>query len=203
MIHTIRPRLPTAEQLLPYLTRIDESGVYSNDGPLVRNLEQRLNGVAVSSATLGLELAAGAIFKKGRPVRVSALTYPATILAIMRAGLKPIICDVDETTWALANIDDHSVPTAPYGLLTPEMQKAPLIDAAGVNPFISVAGENDATMVFSLHATKVLPAGEGGLVRALQPIRGIVARDRNFGWDTTIKAIGTNAKMSEYHAAVM
>ncbi|HEV3190202.1 MAG TPA: DegT/DnrJ/EryC1/StrS family aminotransferase, partial [Polyangiaceae bacterium] len=57
----------------------------------------------------------------------------------------------------------------------------------------------------SLHATKVLGTGEGGFVVSTDP--ALVRRVRmtsNFGIDSTHRAnfAATNAKMSEYHAAV-
>jgi dTDP-4-amino-4,6-dideoxygalactose transaminase len=59
--------------------------------------------------------------------------------------------------------------------------------------------------VVSLHATKVLGTGEGGFVISTDPT--LVRRVRlasNFGLDPNRQAVvaATNAKMSEYHAAV-
>src|SRR5687768_5876546 len=41
-IPVLRPMLPCAERVLPYLKRIDETRLYSNYGPLSRELERRL-----------------------------------------------------------------------------------------------------------------------------------------------------------------
>ena len=41
-IPVLRPLLPRAERLLPYLRRIDETRIYSNHGPLSGELERRL-----------------------------------------------------------------------------------------------------------------------------------------------------------------
>ena len=41
-IPVLRPLLPTAERLLPYLSRIDASRCYTNWGPLVSEFEGRL-----------------------------------------------------------------------------------------------------------------------------------------------------------------
>jgi len=41
-IPVLRPKLPAAENLLPYLQRIDQSRIYSNQGPLSCELQQRL-----------------------------------------------------------------------------------------------------------------------------------------------------------------
>jgi len=43
-IPVLRPLLPAAERLLPYLRAIDASRVYSNHGPLVTGLARRLAG---------------------------------------------------------------------------------------------------------------------------------------------------------------
>lgn len=56
--------------------------------------------------------------------------------------------------------------------------------------------------VFSLHATKSLPAGEGGLVLGEKDFLDRVRRLANFGLrDGLVIEVGTNAKMSEFHAA--
>jgi len=77
-----------------------------------------------------------------------------------------------------------------------------VIDAAA--GFASLAA-GDTPAVVSLHATKILGTGEGGLV--ISRDRSTVDRVRtasNFGFDASRQAtIGaTNAKMSEYHAAL-
>ena len=41
-IPVLRPQLPSAERLLPYLRRIDDARIYSNWGPLSVELEGRL-----------------------------------------------------------------------------------------------------------------------------------------------------------------
>src|ERR1051326_270328 len=67
-VSVMRPRLPTAEQLLPYLRRIDAARIYSNWGPLVTEFEQRLAqllGVTtgcVVSASSGTIALVGSIF---------------------------------------------------------------------------------------------------------------------------------------------
>jgi hypothetical protein len=40
-IPVMRPKLPSAERLAPYLRQIDEARFYSNFGPLVQRLEAR------------------------------------------------------------------------------------------------------------------------------------------------------------------
>lgn len=110
-VPVLRPLLPGAEAVLPYLRRIDESRWYSNDGPLLREFESRLaahfgvadNEVAVvANGTQGLALAlrasgAGA----GGLCLVPAWSFPATAHAVINAGLIPYFVDVDHASWSL------------------------------------------------------------------------------------------------------
>ena len=198
MLKVLVPDVPTADQILPYLRRIDEAKWYSNSGPLVRELEGRLGGVTVASGTLGLELAAAVVFRRKR-VRVPAFTFAATATALVRAGFEPVICDVGPD-WALVNPDEQSLSVCPFGAAI----KSPgLIDAAS-----AWGNQTTGVRVFSLHATKSLPAGEGGLVCGPPSMMERIRHLANFGLESTpyahgiVREVGTNAKMSEYHAAV-
>jgi dTDP-4-amino-4,6-dideoxygalactose transaminase len=156
-----------------------------------------MGGVSVASATVGLELAAKCIFK--RRVRIPAFTFVATATALLRAGLEPVLCDVDET-WALKDVDDQSLSVCPFGAA---VRPGGLVDAAA-----GWGNQTEGTRVFSLHATKSLPAGEGGLVCGPPELLARIRRLSNFGLEVTpfvhgiVNEAGTNAKLSEYHAAV-
>jgi dTDP-4-amino-4,6-dideoxygalactose transaminase len=75
------PDLPAAEDLLPYLRRIDASRWYTNFGPLVRELEAGIaaracavgrpaqHAVSVSNASLGLEVALLALGRRAAAYR--------------------------------------------------------------------------------------------------------------------------------------
>ena len=84
-IPLMMPSLPTADELLPYLRRIDANRWYSNFGPLVGEFEARVAAsfasagdcrvVSVSSCTAGIELALRALsLPAGAPILVPALT---------------------------------------------------------------------------------------------------------------------------------
>lgn len=189
----LRPALPSFESLRPYLEQIEFTGIATNHGPLVQRLENALGGVAVANATVGLELACRYVFGHGK-VRVPAFTFPATVIAVIRAGLEPVLCDVDADTWA-AVPDDRTLAVCPFGYPA----DGPLIDAAGAYGI-----QTSGNRVMSLHASKPLPAGEGGMVFGDEGLLGYVRKARNFGFDENHVCVmpGTNAKMSEYHAAV-
>ena len=198
MLKVLVPDVPTAGEILPYLRRIDEAKQYTNTGPLVQELERRMGGVTTSSATTGLELAARCVFKR-RQVRVPAFTFAASVTALLRAGLEPVLCDVGDD-WALVSPDEHSLNVCPFGA---PVRGGGLIDAAS-----AWGNQHEGARVFSLHATKALPAGEGGLVCGDAELIARIRRLANFGLEATpfahgiVTEAGTNAKLSEYHAAV-
>jgi dTDP-4-amino-4,6-dideoxygalactose transaminase len=114
-IPVLRPLLPRAERLLPYLRRIDESRVYTNWGPLASELEGRLAnhfGLArdgVVSASSGTTALVGAILAtagRARPERpfaiVPAFTFVATAIAAEQCGYRPYVVDVGGDDWLLS-----------------------------------------------------------------------------------------------------
>ena len=226
------PDLPKAGDIIAWLGKIDENRWYTNFGPLNRLFEEALlrcfpsvppvHLTTVANATLGLELALAALDLPPRSgVLIPAFTFVATATAVARAGLTPVLADVDADSWlltpeiaraALENLPVRAImPVAALGCpqsvsawdaLTAETGIPVVIDAAaafGSQPI----GETTAA-VYSLHATKNLGIGEGGIVAGADP--GFIDRIRktsNFGLEAGgIRHIGTNAKLSEYHAAV-
>jgi dTDP-4-amino-4,6-dideoxygalactose transaminase len=226
------PDLPKGEALLPYLRRIDESAWYTNHGPLSREFEQRcarmLGGersvhcVTAASGTAALELALRAVaLTSGSRVLVPAFTFPATIIAVLRAELVPVLADVDAARWVLEpgvaaeaarRLGCHAiVPVAAFGValdldawdaVANEHGLVVVIDGAGALGAMPAARQ--ATIAFSLHATKPLGIGEGGLIAT--PHEAVAERARrlaNYGFvGGRIDEAGTNGKLSEYAAAV-
>jgi dTDP-4-amino-4,6-dideoxygalactose transaminase len=137
-IPVLRPRLPSAEQLLPYLRRIDATRVYTSWGPLALELEERLcrrfslpvGGVVSASSgtsalTAAILTAAGrAAGRRGLAI-VPALTFVATAASVESCGYTLRIADVDPETWQLdpervaarTDLDEVAIviPVAPFG----------------------------------------------------------------------------------------
>ena len=231
-IKLLVPDLPRADALAPYLARIDAARWYSNFGPLVRELEDRLGGhfapedrvVTLASGTAGLELVLAALgLPDGARVLLPDFTFVATATAIMRAGLRPVVGDVDPKSWLLtpavarrsiaARAVDAVMPVATFGCpqdadawdrFSAETGLPVVIDAAGA--FGNQRAGARTHTVFSLHATKALGAGEGGFVVSRDAaLIDRIRRLSNFGIDVATGIVdrpGTNAKLSEYHAAV-
>jgi dTDP-4-amino-4,6-dideoxygalactose transaminase len=113
-IPVLRPQLPSADRLLPYLRQIDATRYYSNHGPLVLELERRLAKHlaippgGVSTAASGTAALIGAIIAsagRATPERPLALipsfTFVATAVAAEPCGYHPFLIDVDPDTWML------------------------------------------------------------------------------------------------------
>ena len=180
--------------------------------------------VTVANCTLGLEIALAALgLDPGTKVLLPALTFIASASAVFRAGLVPVLADANEHTWLLTPeiardaLKQHKlgciIPVATFGCPQPPVGWDQFVRETGIPVLIDAAGGfgnqvigEAATVVFSFHATKSLGMGEGGAVVSRDPADvDRVRRLSNFGIDLSLgvsTATGTNAKMSEYHAAV-
>jgi len=231
-IAVARPFMPATSAILPYLESIEQSGWYSNFGPVNQALEARLAArfadgtrvVTVANATLGLTASLKALdLPAGSYCALPAWTFVATAHAVAQAGLIPWFVDVREDTWMLdpatfAAQLKHApgpvgavIPVCAFGqrldldAWTAYDRNSPIrvvIDAAAAYDTVTTA---DIPVVVSLHATKALGAGEGGFVACrdrdfIDRVRSITA----FGFHGTRESLrlGTNAKISEYTAAV-
>jgi dTDP-4-amino-4,6-dideoxygalactose transaminase len=218
MIPIMRPKLPTAQSLLPYLRRIDHSRIYSNFGPLSAELESRLAAhfgapdqavTTLANGTLGLALALGAQgARPGTLCVIPAWTFIASAQAASIAGLVPFFVDVDPLTWAL---DPHAItgiieqapsevgavmPVAPFGQPIDFAAWDRFRSTTGLPVVIDAAAGFDSLTptatpaVVSLHATKAFGIGEGGFVLcADQSLIGRIRTRSNFGFDGRREAI--------------
>ena len=233
MIRCLVPDLPQAADLLPWLQRIDANRWYTNGGPLVREFEQRLcafieggseaSCVTLSSGMSALELGLLALgIGPGKRVLLPALTFPATALAVARCGAEPLLCDVAAESWAMTpaiagqalarDRVDAVMPVACFGRPLPADEWDAFVHDTGVPVLADAAAALGVQKLgrrvhwaFSLHATKPMGVGEGGLfVSADGTLADRVRRLANFGFDHALVhwSHGTNAKMSEYAAAV-
>jgi dTDP-4-amino-4,6-dideoxygalactose transaminase len=214
----MRPKLPAASSVFPYLSEIDASRIYSNFGPLSIRLEHRLAAhfgvgdhtvTTVANATLGLALALMAQqVTAGTLCVIPAWTFVASPQAARLGGLTPYFVDVDPRSWALEpDAIDDIIATAPgeVGAVMPVAPFGQPIDLhawdrfrsrTGLAVVIDAAAGFDAVVatgtptVVSLHATKVLGTGEGGFV--LCDNRDLVVdirRRMNFGFRGSREAI--------------
>ncbi|MBP0445466.1 aminotransferase class I/II-fold pyridoxal phosphate-dependent enzyme [Roseomonas sp. SSH11] len=181
-----------------------------------------------ANATLALALALRASrVAPGRKCLIPAWTFVATAGAAREAGLVPHFADVDPATWALdpdavAAREDLAeigaiLVVAPFGMPLDTARWDALSARTGIPVVIDAAAAFDALraggpmrpgsspVIVSLHATKAFGIGEGGAVLSqdaewMERLR----RLSNFGFLGSREAMvaGTNAKMSEYTAAI-
>lgn len=188
----MRPLLPTAERLLPYLRQIDEARWYSNFGPMVNAFETRLAAqlaltqeelVCVVSGTIGLTLSLRAFDPEpGAYCLMPSWTFAASANAVRWAGMQPWFLDVDEANWMITPDIVRRILAdfrGTVGAVMPVSAFGAPVDIAawdefrqetGVPVVIDAAAAFDgarfgaAPVVVSLHATKILGIGEGAFI---------------------------------------
>jgi dTDP-4-amino-4,6-dideoxygalactose transaminase len=205
MIPLLKARIPEVDKWLPFYERSIAASRYSNNGPCYVNAVGIINetlgyNCLVSNATVALELAIRARFKQGSRILIPSFTFKATYLAVLNAGMKPVVTAVDENTWALNPFDlytcDGAVVVSPFGhtidFASYEATGVPIVyDLAGAWG-LKYRGPNPA--VYSFHATKIPGIGEGACV---------VSNDYNLvrRIERMANFEHTNAKISEVHCA--
>lgn len=216
----MKPRLAPLEDVLPYLRRMEASGRFANGGPLARELESRharrlgvdaAQVVAVASATAGLT---GALSVSPQRVwAVPAFTFAATAHAVVASGGEMEIHDVDPLTWQLhaGDLSRGLVPVLPFGCgldvgAWPADAEVVVDAAASLGAARRDLASLPAswTVVFSLHATKVMACGEGGLVVCGDPARAEEVRSWahfRLGEDRSAIGPGANALLPETSAS--
>lgn len=232
VVPVMRPLLPPFEALIPYLQEIDRNRWYANYGPLVRRAEHQLAAslggsegcvtvtgsgtAALTAALINLDLPPGSL------VAVPSWTFCATAHAVCHANLTPYIVDVDLETWQLRPEAVRDVlakntvriravvPVSVFGSPLPVTDWQAFRDGTGIPVIVDAAAAFDTWVIcdvpaiVSLHATKALGAGEGGLVacRDTAFVSGIIPI-LNFGFSgiAVAQVQGFNGKMPEYTAA--
>jgi dTDP-4-amino-4,6-dideoxygalactose transaminase len=231
----IRPDIPPAAEWVPLLDEAYRVGRFSNYGPISLRLERLVAGawggpdtvcVAASSGTAAIAapLLAGGV--TGRVI-LPAFTFVATLVAVRMAGAEPILVDVDPGDWRIAPQRLHeallatgarsAVTLAPFGMRSDFSAHAAIVaERGGLLVVDNAAGLGTARAPIetaphcyeacSLHATKPLAIGEGGMVFAHRSREDALRRALNFGLRPgpvpDLRGGGINGKLSELHAAV-
>jgi dTDP-4-amino-4,6-dideoxygalactose transaminase len=225
-----RPTVADPETVAAAAREIMASGMLTN-GPFVRRLEQQAadylgvrHCVAVSCCTAGLMLVLRASSLSGDVV-LPSFTFSASAHAVAWNGLRPVFTDIrpddlllDPAAAARATGLRASaiLATHTYGTPCDVDGLGEVARAAGIRLFFDAAhafgsrrgpamvgGFGDAE-VFSLSPTKVLIAGEGGIIATNDDVlaeRCRIGRDYGNPGDYDTRFVGLNARMSELHAA--
>jgi len=226
-----RPLLPSLGNAVGYYERAFEMGSITN-ATIVEHLEaavaERLQVkycVAVSSCTSGLMMLLRALGLKGEVI-IPSFTFFATGHAALWNGLRPVFADCDEETWNVDPLDiERRISERTCAILAVHLYGNPcdvealarlasrqhlklIFDAAhafGSRYRGRPVGQFGDAEVFSLSPTKLLVAGEGGLVTTNDATLARIIRGmRNYGdlgaYDP--EWLGMNARMPEFSAAL-
>jgi dTDP-4-amino-4,6-dideoxygalactose transaminase len=111
-IPLVRPAPPQLSLAIAELQALEQSGIFSNFGPINTLFEQEMLDrffggkgacTTVCNATIGLMLAIkDAVGEKpaGKYALMPGFTFAAAAHAALWCGLTPLLCDVDPATWA-------------------------------------------------------------------------------------------------------
>jgi dTDP-4-amino-4,6-dideoxygalactose transaminase len=226
----VRPAVPDLERVVARFAPSYERGMLTN-GPVVRAFEEQAADrlgvpqvVAVSSCTAGLMLVLRVLAPKG-PVVLPSFTFSASAHAIAWNGLEPRFVECDpvsfqvDTDSVVGRLDGAGAVLATHVFGSPcDAESLEGIAAGAGIPLVFDAahafgalrdgravGGFGAAEVFSLSPTKVVVAGEGGVVAThdgalADALR--IGRDYGNPGDYDTRFVGLNARMSELHAAI-
>jgi len=224
--------LPPLEEFIPYLEKIWETRVLTNNGPFHQQLEQRLCEYLevpyislFSNGTLALVTALQALNIKGEVI-TTPFSFVATTHALWWNNITPVFVDVEPETFTL---DPNKIESA----ITPKTTAVLPVHVYGHPCRVDAIGEiarrhglrviYDAAHVFgakyhgrhianfgdlavlSFHATKVFNTFEGGaIVCHSAEMKEHIDNLKNFGFrgETNVVEPGINAKMNEFQAAL-
>ena len=229
-----RSSMPTFEEYCDEIKDLWNTRWLTNMGAKHKQLQTELEkylGVPhvtlYTNGHLALENAIGALnLPEGGEVITTPFTFASTTHAIVRNGLVPVFCDVNDRDYTMdvtkleSLITDKTVAIVPvhvYGNLcdvetietiAKKYGLKVIYDAAhafGVRyKGVSSACFGDASM-FSFHATKVFHTIEGGAVCYKNDSWVQLLNDqKNFGFHgpEEVAYVGGNAKMNEFQAAM-
>ncbi len=231
-INITHSSMPNMEEYIEEIKELWDSHWLTNMGVKHNQLELMLKDYLdtpyislFANGHLALEMLLEAMNLQGEVI-TTPFTFVSTTHAIVRKGLKPVFCDINENDYTIdvnkleACITGRTsaiLPVHVYGNIcdceiieniAKQYGIKVIYDAAhafGVKKNgITSANFGDATM-FSFHATKVFHSIEGGAVASKdKKLNKKLSLLKNFGITglETIEDIGGNAKMNELQAAM-
>jgi dTDP-4-amino-4,6-dideoxygalactose transaminase len=231
-IFVTRPNLPPLEKLYPYLEKIWETKILTNNGPFHNIFEQKLakflgvNHINLfCNGTLALVIGLQALRITGNVI-TTPFSFPATTHALKWNNISPVFCDIEEES---LNIDPNKIetlitsetsavmPVHVYGHPCDTERIQEIADKYGLKVIYDAAHvfgvkmkgrnlllEGDIS-ILSFHGTKLFTTFEGGaLISKNEAFKKRIDFLKNFGFldEITITSPGINGKMNELQSAV-
>ncbi|MBD2209699.1 aminotransferase class I/II-fold pyridoxal phosphate-dependent enzyme [Nostoc linckia FACHB-104] len=231
-LHVGCPNIGDRTRLLERINNMLDKRWFSNNGPFVQELEQRIadllgvkHCIAMCNGTIALEIAIRAAELKGEVI-VPSFTFVATAHALQWQEITPVFCDIDPQTHTIHpwRVEAMITPrtTGIIGVhlwgqpcnveaLTEIAQKHNLklmFDASHAFSCSykgNIIGNFGDAEVFSFHATKFFNTFEGGaVVTNNDELANKIRLMKNFGFAgyDNVTYIGINGKMNEVSAAM-
>jgi len=231
-IYVTKPFLPPLDELTPYLEKIWESKILTNNGPFHQELEEKLckylNVPYISlfaNGTLALLTALQALEIKGEVI-TTPFSFVATTHSLWWNNIKPVFVDIepeyctldpDKIEAAITEKTTAIMPVHVYGYpcmvdrideIAKKNNLKVIYDAAhtfGAKLNGRNIVEYGDLSVLSFHATKVFNTFEGGaIISHTQEMKHHIDNLKNFGFrgETIIEEPGINAKMNEFQSAL-
>ena len=231
-VYVTRPYLPPLSEFLPLLEQIWESRVLTNNGPFHQQLEARLRDFLdvehvslVTNGMLGLSAVIEAAEIEGEVI-TTPYSFVATTHSVKLGRLAPVFVDIKPDD---LNIDPAQIEAAITPDTSAIVAVHCYGNPCDVEAIEDIANRHGLAVIYdaahafgvrfqgrgllswgdyatlSFHATKAFNTFEGGAVIANTAERKTgVDRVRNFGItdEVTVPTVGTNAKMSEFNAAL-
>lgn len=231
-ITVTKPFTPPFDEFQSYLKGIWEREWFTNNGPLVNELELKLKEelnvdhlLFLSNGTIALQIAIRALDLQGEII-TTPFSYVATTSSIVWEHCTPIMVDICQDT---LNIDPAKIEQVITPQTTAILATHVFGNPCDVEAIDAVAKKHGLKVIYdaahafgtkykgrsllaygdiatcSFHATKLFHTIEGGAVITPDPeILKSMAMKRNFGHAslTDFGGVGINGKNSEVHAAM-
>ncbi|HTB31196.1 MAG TPA: DegT/DnrJ/EryC1/StrS family aminotransferase [Bacteroidia bacterium] len=231
MINVTKTYLPPQEEYSKYLDRIWKTSWVTNNGPILKELEEALKkelGVKhlffMSNGTVVLQIALKALGLT-KEIITTPFSYVATTTAILWENCKPVFVDIDKNTLCIdPDLIEQSITENTQAILATHVYGIPcdvekieqiakkhnlkvIYDAAHAFGTIykgkPLASYGDVSTL-SFHATKLFHTIEGGaIITNDDALAAKIKLFRSFGHvGDEYFSIGINGKNSEFHAAM-
>jgi dTDP-4-amino-4,6-dideoxygalactose transaminase len=230
-INVTKAFLPPIEEYQEYIQGIWDNSWLTNNGPLVRKLEEQLkaylnieNLLFVSNGTIAIQVALKALNLKGEII-TTPFSYCATTTSILWENLQPVFVDIEPNTFNInADLIEASITEKTSAIMATHVYGRP----CDVEKIEKIAQKYNLKVIYdgahcfgatykgksllsfgdittcSFHATKVFHTIEGGsIVCNDKELLQKMGYYRSFGHNNDdYYMMGINAKNSEFHAAM-
>lgn len=232
MINVTRSFMPPIEEYEKYLNEIWNTRYLTNEGPILQKLVNELkeylklkNINLVTNGTVALELAIKALNIQQGEIITTPFTFVATTSSILWENCKPVFVDIDPETLCInADKIEEKITKNTKAIMAVHVFGYP----CDIEKIEKIANEHNLKVIYdgahcfgskykgksllgygdittcSFHATKVFHTIEGGacfsknkeINEKIQSLKMFGAENKEY------KVVGTNAKMTEFNAAM-